>query len=202
MFIYNINLNKTSLFKALFIIIIISILILVGISIYRIINNANFKVKDNYSEPNIINITSQNYTNILKTVHENLDSYVGKNICFSGYVYRVYDLNQNQFVLARDMIISSDFQTLVVGFLCDYKKALDFKDGTWVEITGEITKGTYHQEIPIIKITKMQEIQKPTDEYVYPPDDAYVPTSSLLSVKDSLHNTFINQSTKYVFQYN
>ena len=30
----------------------------------------------------------------------------------------MYDFNNEQFVLARDMIVSSDFQTVVVGFLC------------------------------------------------------------------------------------
>ena len=39
--------------------------------------------------------------------HENIDDYVGKKLCFTGYVYRVLDLQDNQFVLARDMIISS-----------------------------------------------------------------------------------------------
>ena len=31
------------------------------------------------------------------------------------------DFKETEFVLARDMIISSDMQTLIVGFLCDYK---------------------------------------------------------------------------------
>ena len=36
-----------------------------------------------------------------------------------GYVFRANDFKENQFVLARDMIISSNLQTLVVGFLCE-----------------------------------------------------------------------------------
>ena len=39
-----------------------------------------------------------------------------------GIVYRVSDLKENQFVLARDMIISSNRQYVVVGFfLCLYR---------------------------------------------------------------------------------
>lgn len=105
---------------------------------------------------------------------------LGQKISFSGYVYRVYDFSDNQFVLARDMVVSSNFQTLVVGFLCSYEKAKDFKDGTWVEISGRITKGYYHGDIPIIEIENIQEIAKPQDILVYPPDDYYIPTSSLL----------------------
>ena len=86
----------------------------------------------------------------------------------------------NQFVLARDMIISSDFQSVIVGFLCDYEKAKDFNDNTWVEITGEITKGEYHGTMPIVKVTQIKQVHKPNEEFVYPPDNSYIPTSGLL----------------------
>ena len=51
-------------------------------------------------------------------------------------------------------------QTLIVGFLCDYKDANFFENETWVEITGEITKGSYHGDMPIIKINKIDKIEK------------------------------------------
>ena len=95
-------------------------------------------------------------------------------------MYRVLDLKENQFVLARDMIISSDYQSVIVGFLCEYDKAKDFQDNTWIEITGEITKGNYHGDMPIVKITNINKVNKPNDEYVYPPDENYIPTSGIV----------------------
>ena len=77
------------------------------------------------------------------------------------------------------MIVDSEKQTLVVGFLCESNTASNFNDDTWVEIEGTITKGDYHGEIPIIKITYIKEIQKPTDEFVSAPDPSYIPTSIL-----------------------
>ena len=116
----------------------------------------------------------------MQTVHNNIDSYVGEKIKYSGFVYRVYDLNMEQFVLARNMIISSDFQTVVVGFLSHYKDAIKFQDGIWIEAEGTITKGKYHGSyMPILEITYIKEINKPNDEYVYPPDENYIPTSAL-----------------------
>jgi len=117
----------------------------------------------------------------LKSVHDNPDEYIGQKIKFSGYVYRIIDFTEKEFVLARNMVVSSDFQTVVVGFLCNYDKAKDFEDGTWIEITGTITKGAYHGEMPIVDIENIQKTEKPSDENVYPPDDDYIPTSSLLS---------------------
>ena len=149
---------------------------------YKIFSGANNSSRSNSCIPKngISQISSKNYTNILKTVHENIDSYVGKKICFTGYVYRVLDLQENQFVLARDMIVNSNSQTVVVGFLCEYDEAKNFEDNTWVQVTGEIYKGDYHGDMPILEINNIKEIEKPNDEYVYPPDENYIPTSAVL----------------------
>ena len=128
----------------------------------------------------VSNISSSNYTNVLKAIHENIDSYIGIKINFTGYVYRVLDLNENQFVLARDMIVSSNFQSVVVGFLCEADNASTFENDAWVNITGEITKGSYHGDMPIVKVTEIKKVDKPNDEFVYPPDESYIPTNEIL----------------------
>lgn len=183
MFIYNLKLNSSKISKIIIAIIILIVLILcflVGFKLY----NASI---DSGSECEIIqkeeftNITVKNYTNILKMVHDDVDTYVGQKIKFSGFVYRVYDIDNNQFVLARNMIISSDLQTVIVGFLCNYDEALKFPDNTWVEIEGKIVKDQYHNsDIPVLQIINIKQIEKPADEYVYPPDDNYIPTSTII----------------------
>lgn len=158
-------------------------IIILGIVMYRVFNGANNSSKSNSCIPQsgVSQISPKNYTNILKSVHENIDSYVGKKICFTGYVYRVLDLQDNQFVLARDMIVNSNSQTVVVGFLCEYDESKNFDDNTWVQVTGEIFKGDYHGDMPIIKITDIKTVDKPSqEEYVYPPDDSYIPTAGVL----------------------
>ena len=183
MFIYNMKLSKDKIFKTFFIIISILMLIIFIISIYKIFTKAsdsNFKVNDSIQKDKVITLTANNYTNILKAVHENLDNYVGIKIQFTGYVYRLLDFSDNEFVLARNMIISSNNQTVVVGFLCNYDKAKDIPNNTWVNITGIISKGNYHGEIPIIKITNINKADTPNDEFVYPPDNTYIQTNALL----------------------
>ncbi len=175
MFVYNIKISSGRIFKFILILFLVIALIITGISIYKI-----FTSDTNTSSDEVYTITSTNYTNILKAVHDDLETYIGQKISFSGYVYRVYDLEDDEFVLARDMVIDSDFQTLVVGFLCHCDESSNFQDGTWVNIVGEIEKGYYHGDIPIINISSIEEVSKPTDSYVYPPDDYYIPTSSLL----------------------
>lgn len=174
MFVYNIKINGMKTFKTIFIIILILLLFIMGSVMWRFVNASKEKTNT------VCDIKASNYTNVLKATHENIDNYIGVKIHFTGYVYRVLDLKDNQFVLARDMIISSNYQAVVVGFLCEYDKAKNFNNDTWVEITGEIIKGDYHGDMPIIKITNIQETNKPSEEYVYPPDESYIPTEGML----------------------
>lgn len=180
MFVYNVKLNGNKLFRWILILLFLVIFVICSVAIYRIFfKSSNFFVNDKVSSSNVMELTSSNYTNILKSVHDHLDDHIGQKIKFTGYIYRAYDFDETQFVLARDMVINSDFQTLIVGFLCHSDHASQFADGTWVNITGEIIKGYYHGDIPVIDIKEIQETSSPTDEYVYPPDEDYVPTSAL-----------------------
>ena len=182
MFIYNIKVNGSKLFKYFFIGIVLLVIVIVGIVSFRVFYGASNSSLDSSCLPQnkVSKLSAANYTNVLKTVHENIDDYVGVKINFTGYVYRVLDLNENQFVLARNMIISSDFQSVVVGFLCECENAKDFEDGSWVELTGEIMKGNYHGDMPIVKVTEIKKVDKPNEEFVYPPDESYIPTSGVL----------------------
>lgn len=177
MFIYNLKLNNSVFYKILLGIVIFIVLVMcliVGLKIFKEANKEDTCINAN----EITEITNKNYANILQEVHNDIDTYVGQKIKFSGFVYRVYDLQKDQFVLGRNMIISSDHQTVVVGFLCNYDDAIKFKDKTWVELEGIITKGTYHNsDIPILQINSIKEIDKPKDEFVYPPDKDYIETS-------------------------
>ena len=183
MFIYNFKINGGFALKLIIILLSIFMLIVFGISIYRIFfTSGNFVVNDRIDAKEITEIMPENYTNILQAVHDDIDSYIGMKVKFTGYIYRLIDFKENQFVLARDMLINEEkTQSVVVGFLSEYKKANEFGNGEWVEITGIIEKGKYHnQEIPIIKITDMQKTNMPENAFVTAPNDTYIPTNGLL----------------------
>ena len=179
MFVYNLKLNSSFFYKILLGIIILIVIVLCGIVGYKIYKES-IKLNDDIPASDVTTLTAQNYTNVLKTVHSDLDTYVGKKIQFTGFVYRLYDFSNEQFVLGRQMIVSSDMQAVVVGFLCHLNGADKYKDGCWVEIEGTITKGEYHGAIPVIEIEGIKEVKTPSDEYVYPPEETYIPTSATL----------------------
>lgn len=180
MFVYNLKINEIKTFRIIVISIIIIALLILSLSIYNFYSKSNFILNDSLPYNSVTSINPNNYTNILKQVYDDIDTYVGQSINFTGYIYKLNDFKDTEFVLARDMLINSDSQSVVVGFLCSYDNAKNFKEGTWVNVTGEIIKGYYHNEIPVIDINKIEETTKPEEEFVYPPNDAYIPTSVIL----------------------
>lgn len=181
MLIYNIKLNKKKIFKFILAIMLI-IVISIGIAaLYNVLNSmeqsSNNLIEDTIPSKDVAVLTPENYTNILKEVHNDIDTYIGQKISFSGYVYRVSGFSEDQFVLARDMDIGNK-QTLIVGFLCSSEKAKEYETYSWVTVTGQIIKGTYNgSDIPILQITDINRCSKPENASVPVPDDEYVPTA-------------------------
>lgn len=181
MFVFNIKLNKKLLLKIVIGVMTIVCIGLMIVSCTNIFSASKSKVEmhrldDTIPSSEIALIKPENYTNILKSVHDELEPYIGQKISFSGYVYRLSSFKPSEFVLARDMDIGNK-QTLIVGFLCSSDKAEEFATYDWVNITGEITKGNYNGEVPVIKILSIEKTSKPDNPTVPLPDDTYVPTS-------------------------
>lgn len=118
---------------------------------------------------NTIVMTNDNYTEILKAVHDNTDNYIDKQIISTGYVFRMPDFTENQFVTARDMIINeSDYR--IVGFLCEYDGIKEFENNSWIKIKGTIKLKDYHGPMPIIEVSEISKISSPTESHVSPPN--------------------------------
>ena len=91
MFIYNLKINGGTALKAIIIILLIFMLIVFGLSIYKIFfTSGKFVVNDKLKVKDITEIQTENYTNILKAVHEDPDSYIGIK------VYRIH-IQSNRF---------------------------------------------------------------------------------------------------------
>lgn len=181
MVIFNIKLDKKSIFKTMLGIMFTICITLCIVGAYMVFTgnqeNELNQIGDCIPENQIAEISAENYTNILQAVHKNIDTYVGQKISFVGYVYKADTFLDNQFVIARDMDIGNN-QSLIVGFLCNYEKANSLAPKSWVKITGEISKGEYNGSyLPIINIISIEEASKPANSSVPIPDDEYVPTA-------------------------
>lgn len=176
MFVFNVNLTKTKISK----IIVFSIIaLLIIIIFFAALNNKNRKNQTNTTD-SYLEVTDKNYTNVLDACYKKPELYVGKKIKFTGFIYRLFDFNENQFVLAREMITDkiddNQARVVVVGFLCNWNDASSLSNGDWVEVEGTISNGFYHSPIPVLEITSVQKTTCPENQFVYPPDNGYVIT--------------------------
>ena len=176
MFIYNLKLNKKTISKLFIAIALLIIVLIIAFSVYTIFFKHSSNTNNNN---NIIDLNETNYTNILKASNENIDAYVGKKVRITGYVYRLLDFDDNQFVIARDMRFDENSPAIVVGFLANYNKISEIPDGTWVEVEGEIGKGNFNGDIAMLNVTSIKQCDKPENIFVNPPDNTYIPTSNM-----------------------
>lgn len=158
MFVCNFKLN----FKK---ILIITAIIIVAVALFFEISDMLKKDSNNNFD---YVLDTENFTNILKTVHDNIDSNIGKTIKLSGFVFRLPDFRANYFVCGRNMLL--DEEEKVVGFLCTYNQDIELVDNEWVEITGTIVKGYYMTDMPVIQITNINKITAPANTFVKTPD--------------------------------
>lgn len=155
--IFNIHLNIYKLLS----IIIITIAIL-----FIFLATVNFSKQ--ILSSNNIEINNSNYTDILVDSHDNMDKYIGKNITITGYIFRLADFGNNEFVIARDMLVD-ETHSQIVGFLCKYNQISNYETNSWIKIHGIIEKGHYFGEIPIIRVKSIKKVTTPNEIFVTPP---------------------------------
>ena len=135
-----------SLLRFSIFIIIIAILFAIYILLY--FNN----------QTNTIIVEPNEYANILETVHNNIDMYIGKKFVINGYVYVQDDFSENRFVISQNVYINSLSATepIVVGFLCENQSNIDIYPNEYVQVEGVLDKCIYNElEYPIILINKI-----------------------------------------------
>lgn len=116
MFVWNLKFNIKLFLKIVFFIIFLVLIAIFIFSGKKIFDNREHIVKDGLNLPSVANVDTSNFTNVLKSVYENLEQYIGQKIRVTGYIYRVSDIKDNEFIVARNMPIDDKDQFVVVRF--------------------------------------------------------------------------------------
>jgi putative membrane protein len=120
-----------------------------------------------------VEVNEKNYMQVLNEIHNNLDSYEGKSITITGFVYREASFDSKNFVAARMLVNCCAADAEVVGYLCKYNNKLQFPKGQWVKVTGVIDRTEIEHEdkgkktVPVIDVLKVTRISEPDNKYVY-----------------------------------
>lgn len=121
---------------------------------------------------NIIKVSSKNFVSSLDEIISNCAKYEGDSIEITGFIYNDKNLNltNNQFIIARYMMVCCAADMQIAGLRCQYiniENSLDLN--TWVKISGKIKNDSYESNPdPLILIDKIEIDSNPDTSYVYP----------------------------------
>jgi uncharacterized repeat protein (TIGR03943 family) len=121
-----------------------------------------------YKQP-VIQIKDEGFIELITVIDMFRDSFLGKKIELSGFVYREPDMKSNQFVVARFAVQCCSADGMPFGFVNEYPRAQNYAKDEWVKVTGTIGKTTYNENLIVkIDVEKVSKIKAPETPYVYP----------------------------------
>ena len=114
-------------------------------------------------------MTADNFVRVVDAISQSPEDYAGREIDMLGFIIRDKDLAPQEVGLIRFIITCCTADASPGGFILKSRDAVDYKDGTWVNIRGVIEVNNYDQQVvPVIEATSIERAAKPSDPYVYP----------------------------------
>ena len=121
------------------------------------------------SKSGLINVTDDNFVRAVSAITQSPGLYTGREISMLGFVIRAKDFAPQEFGLTRFIITCCTADAMPGGFILESKEAVDYKDGTWINIRGVMKVDNYDQQVvPVIEVTSIELATQPPDPYVYP----------------------------------
>ncbi|WP_440603141.1 TIGR03943 family putative permease subunit [Bacillus sp. GB_SG_008] len=115
-----------------------------------------------------IQINDKNYMAAIDIIGRDVIGFKGKEINFSGFVYRDTDVKGEQVVVARYGITCCIADATVYGMIVSGEGITKLQNETWVTITGTLDETTYRGALfPLVKVNKVEKIEAPKQPYVY-----------------------------------
>ncbi len=101
---------------------------------------------------------------------ENLDTYLGKTVRFTGEVYKPKRGRGDVFVPGRLAMTCCAADIQFVGFPCKWEDARKLKEKSFVDVTAKVGKAMskeYGREAPVLYAESVKAAAPPTEEVVY-----------------------------------
>jgi putative membrane protein len=120
------------------------------------------------SDENEISVLDEGFGDWYADIKQNPNKYEGKTVKVKGQVYRIPDLEKNEFIPVRMDMICCSADLIPLGFLCRYDNAKELTDDEWVWVTAVIKIEDYKgSKMPILYATNVTPAEKPVNEYVF-----------------------------------
>lgn len=100
---------------------------------------------------------------------DNLGRYLGKTVRFVAMVLKPKDFPKNYFVPGRMAMTCCADDMAFLGFACEYDKADELTEKSWVEVTATVDKeyrAEYRGEGPVLRAVSVTAAKKPKDDII------------------------------------
>lgn len=123
-----------------------------------------------YVDNDTLNVTDQNYLEIMELIYNYPSEFVGKKISYKGFVFKSPEKEKTDYFVFRFGIIHCIADSGVFGLLTHLPSDVDLENNDWIELTGVIRSEYYlpfKREIPVVDVTTFKKIEEPKNQYVY-----------------------------------
>ncbi|KEK24664.1 TIGR03943 family putative permease subunit [Bacillus gaemokensis] len=115
-----------------------------------------------------IQVDDKNYIQTMNLIGQDVLGFKGKEITFTGFIYNDKEVQGDKIVVARYGITCCIADASVWGMIVSGNEMKTFPEETWVKVTGVLDETTYKGTLfPLVKVSKVEKIEKPKDPYVY-----------------------------------
>ena len=100
---------------------------------------------------------------------DHIERYEGKTVQFVGQVLKPKSFPSDYFVPGRLAMTCCADDMAFLGFACEYDKACDLKEKSWVKVTAKVACeywADYHGEGPVLHAAKVEVTKAPKEEVI------------------------------------
>ncbi|MER2107341.1 MAG: TIGR03943 family protein [Solibacillus sp.] len=117
----------------------------------------------------MIEMESDLFSSYYAEINENPQTYAGRTIKMSGFVFKEGEFTPNQLVISRFLITHCVADASVIGFLTELEGAATLEQDTWLDIEGILSVGSYDgYELPVVEVSSWRVIDEPSEPYIFP----------------------------------
>ena len=128
------------------------------------------ELKEKYGDKQTIEITDENYLEVMELIYNYPSEFIGKKISYEGFVYQTPNDSNTDIFLFRFGIIHCVADSGVFGLLTHMPEGVTVKNDEWYKIEGTIQSDYYQpfkREIPSVVVTNAEKVSAPKNQYVY-----------------------------------
>ena len=124
--------------------------------------------KQSFNQDKEIQVTEDNFFQVMEQLNVDIDSMVGKEIKMIGFIHREDSFSNEEAVIARNVMTHCIADLSIYGYMLE-GDIESLKSEQWYDIVGTVEKKEIDGEVmPVLNMETATTIKTPQEEYIYP----------------------------------